>query len=356
VAPSLTHPPLTRQASDRIVAIDAGRLVATFAIVWVHVSEAQGLAPRLSALGRFGTSFYIVSAVMMTALPSFRPVPKPAQQVIRARAKRLLVPFLLWSAIYAAFYLGTMVPQGYSIDQVISLWGPLAGTAPHLWFLPFAFLSSALTAVLMPHLLALSERTLWRAFVVCVLASYALSYALLPTLDQEGLRRIGLVRLARYVEEAPLALSAMLGVALYGKTRRKLGRLGRRRRLRIAGLLGAAFVVTQIAYFFALEPLRVLVWTEVRIFANVLGALWLGLCLALRNSAAIGLLSQFGRATYFAFLVHQLLLDLVKVPLESLVGHGHVGPALAATIGIFSVALVMGVWVPTVRVLRPLVP
>jgi len=352
----LTHSPLTRRASDRIVAIDAGRLVATFAIVWVHVSEAQGLAPRLSALGRFGTSFYIVSAVLMSALPSFRELPRPAHQVIRARARRLLVPFLLWSTIYAAFYLGTMLPQGYSIAQVASLWGPLAGTAPHLWFLPFAFLSSALTAVLMPHLLALSERTLWRAFVACALASYALAYALLPTLDQEGLRRMGLVRLARYVEEAPLALAAMFGVALYGKTRRRLGRFGKRRRLYLAGLLATAFAITQIAYFFALEPLRVLLWTEVRIFANVLGALWLGLCLALRNGAAIGLLSKFGRATYFAFLVHQLLLDMIKVPLEHLVGHGHLGPALAATIAIFSVALALGVWVPRVRALRPLVP
>lgn len=348
---------LTSRPQTRILAIDAGRLVATFGIVWVHVSEAQGLPARAAALGRFGTSFYIASAVLMSALPFFRVPGRPARDVIRQRARRLLVPFLLWSAIYAAFYLGTMLPQGYPLAKVVSLWGPLAGTAPHLWFLPFAFLASTLCATLMPRLLAWPERTLAWTMVACALGSYFFSYGLLlPTLDHGGLATWSLVRLGRYIEEAPLALTAIFAVAWYGKARVRLGQWGARGRRRLATRLGLAFILVQMAYFFALEPLRHLFWTEVRAFANVLGALWLAICVALRKNRPIAWLARFGRATYFAFLVHQLLLDLVKVPLERLPGHGGAPFALLTSAGIFLASLTLGTWVPKVRWLRPLVP
>jgi len=343
--------------TSRILALDAGRLFATSGIVWVHVSEAQGLSARTSALGRFGTSFYIVAAVLMSALPFFKQRTRRSADVIRTRARRLLVPFLLWSLIYALFYLATMLPQGYRLSQVVSLWGPLAGTAPHLWFLPFAFLASALTAWAMPRLLLLPERALAAAFVVTALSTYLLAYGvILPNLDHGGLAAWSLVRLGRYVEEAPLALSALLGIAWYGKARARLGRLGREGRQRLARRLIALFVTVQAAYFFALEPLRHLFWTEVRAFANVLGSLLVAFCLAVRNSPRVRWLARFGRATYFAFLVHQLLLDLIKVPLQQVVSQGSLAVAFLTTLGIFAVSLALGVWVPKVRWLRPLVP
>jgi len=348
---------LSSRPSARILAIDAGRLAATSGIVWVHVSEVQGLSARAAALGRFGTSFYIVAAVFMTALPFFARSRRSAREVVRLRAKRLLIPYVLWSAIYAAFYLGTMLPQGYALRDIVSLWGPLAGTAPHLWFLPFAFLASVVTAGLMPRLLALEERTLALALVACVLLSYGVVYGvLLPTLDHGGLARLSLVRLGRYVEEAPLALSALFGVALYGKHRRRLGRLGAQRRRRLGVGLGLAFLFGQTAYFFALEPLRHLFWTEVRLFANMLGSLLLSLCLAMRGNTVVAWLARFGRATYFAFLVHQLLLDLIKVPLAGVPGHGGLALALLTTAGVFGASLALGVWVPKVPGLRALVP
>lgn len=348
---------MTSRPSSRILAIDAGRLLATSGIVWVHVSESQGLSARAAALGRFGTSFYIVAAILMSALPFFKAPERSPVDVIRLRAQRLLVPFVLWSAIYAAFYLGTMLPQGYSLAEIVALWGPLAGTAPHLWFLPFAFLASSLTASLMPRLLQLSERALAWSLLCCALGTYFLSYGLLlPTLDHGTLASWSLVRLGRYIEEAPLALSALFAVAWYGKARRRLGRLGAVRRKHLAWQLGVAFVAAELVYFFALEPLRHLFWTEVRAFANVLGSLWLAICLALRRGTWIERLARFGRATYFAFLVHQLLLDLVKVPLARAPGHGTLLLAGVTTVGIFAASLALGVWVPKVRGLRALVP
>jgi len=58
---------------------------------------------------------------------------------VQGRAQRLLGPWLVWSAVYAAFKLlevtVTGVPLGHEFTASMILTGP----ALHLWFLPFAF-------------------------------------------------------------------------------------------------------------------------------------------------------------------------------------------------------------------------
>ncbi len=349
--------PRHSRAPSRVAGIDAGRVMATFAIVWVHTSEIQGIPAQWSALGRFGTSFYIVSAVLMSARPLFLGRVTDGPTVLRKRAKRLLIPFLLWSVVYAAFYFGTMLPQGYQVAEVTRYWGLLTGTAPHLWFLPFAFVASAATAFTVPVLLRWKTERLLVLLVGLVLGAYALSYGLLlPELDRQALTRLRLVRLGRWIEELPLLLGALAGVALYGRSLGILERLGRKRRRRLALLCAFLLVVTQIAYFFLLEPLRQRFWTEIRIFANVSGALWLIVCVAERNSSLIKRFAPLGRATYFAFLAHQLVLDLTKRTLSQLPGHGSLGFALGSSMGIFAVSATLGWYAPRIRGLRWLVP
>lgn len=345
-----THP-------SRVAGIDAGRALATLGIVWVHTSEIQGLSASYAALGRFGTSFYIIGAVLMSARPFFFGRTPSALRVIRKRATRLLVPFLLWSLVYAGFYLLSMLPQGYDLADITLYWGPLAGTAPHLWFLPFAFVAGVLTALTMPYLLRLRVRILCLGLVVGFVAAACLSYALwLPELDRPALTRLRLVRLGRWVEEWPLLVAAVFGVAAYGRSMSSLEKLGRRRRRQLATAALVAWGVTQTAYFFWLEPLQRVFWTEVRLFANLAGALWLVACIAERRSVLIRRIAPLGRATYFAFLCHQLVLDLCKRSLSQLPGHGTLAFAVLSTLAIFGISATLGWYAPRVRALRWLVP
>lgn len=351
-----TRPPALPGHARRVRGIDAGRVLATFGIVWVHTSEIQGVDANWAALGRFGTSFYIVSAVLMSARPFFFGRQPARLGVLLRRGQRLLVPYLLWCALYGAFYLGTMMPRGATFSDIARYWGPLSGTAPHLWFLPFAFVVSVLCIGLMPWLLRQKHSLLVTLMLSVPLGSYLISYSILPELDREALTRLRLVRLGRFIEELPLALSSIVGVALYGSLLFRLETMGRRKRRRLALFCGVGFACVQLAYFFLLEPLRTVFWTEIRVFANLAGAFFLVACVAERNNPLIRRIAPFGSATYFAFLAHQLVLDLSKKTLSGLPGHGSLLFALLSSAAIFALSFALGWLAPRLRPLRWLVP
>lgn len=102
--------------------IDYGRLLAAFGIVWFN-SQAPG-----DRIAYIALPFFLV----LLALPS--------TSSLGARAKRLLVPFLVWSMVFAmlntALTLKTNAPpfDWWRWSMLLS------GTWTHLWFLPFAFL------------------------------------------------------------------------------------------------------------------------------------------------------------------------------------------------------------------------
>jgi len=104
--------------------VDYGRLISALGIVWFH-TQAPGMRLAYAAL-----PFFLV----LLAMPSRA---RPAM-----RARRLLIPFLQWSAIYAGIHLIFALRRA---EPPLGWWEwnmLLAGTAIHLWFLPFVFLVS----------------------------------------------------------------------------------------------------------------------------------------------------------------------------------------------------------------------
>lgn len=345
------------RSSSRVPGLDAARVLATFGIVWVHTAEIQGQDPALCTLGRFGTSFYILAAIFFAARSHITRPKTTTLQVARARARRLLIPYVLWCAIYAAFYFSTMYPQGHPVAVITRYWGPLFGTAPHLWFLPFAFVAGVLASLLVPPLIRLPGGLLLILGPVLTLSAYVYVYGWgYSALDLPALTAAGVHRLDRWTEEAPLVLGAIFGVAIYGKYLPKLSRLGKRRRHRIAALALLGFVLTELAYSVFLDSLAGIFWNRVRFFANVAGCFWLVAFVAARKNVWIERLAPLGKATYFAYLAHQLILDSVKTALKSVPGHGSLWFALLSSAGIFGLAVGLGLLVARVRLLRWLSP
>lgn len=326
-------------------------------MVWVHTAEIQGQPAALNTLGRFGTSFYILAAIFFTARAFLaRPEASP-WLAMKKRAKRLLLPYLIWCAIYAAFYFCTMMPQGHPISVITRYWGPFFGTAPHLWFLPFAFFAGTIATFLIPRLMRLP---LWLlvvgggcATIVAYVYVYGWGYA---ALDQPAITRARVHRLARWTEEAPLVLGACIGVAVYGKILPNLSRMGRTRRRQLAWFCAAGFLVTQLGYSLFLEDLGTFFWNRVRFLANIAGAFWLVLFVSERNNRWIRALSPLGGATYFAYLSHQLILDSMKLRLTMLPGYGSLWFAVLSTLMIFGTAVGLGLLVKRVKFLRWLSP
>lgn len=352
-----TPPAAPRRTSSRVVALDAARVLATLGIVWVHVGEIQGQDPRLSTLGRFGTSFYIFAAIFLAVRSHFHRPETRTIDVARRRAKRLLLPFVLWSAIYAAFYFSTMYPQGYPVGAITRYWGPLFGTSPHLWFLPFAFFAGVVGSLAVPRLLRFSGRTLLVVGPLVTLCAYVWVYMYLyPSLDLQAITEAKLHRLGRWVEELPALVGAVFAFALYGKYLPVLSRMGPNRRKRVVafGLIG--FLSTEMIYAFSLEYLGAVFFTQVRFLSNIAGAFWMLMFLAAWQGKITQALAPLGRATYFAYLVHQLVLDSVKKQLLFMPGHGSLWFALVSTVAIFGVSVGLGMLVSRARYLRWLSP
>lgn len=345
------------RGSSRVPGLDAARVLATFGIVWVHTAEIQGQDPSLTTLGRFGTSFYILAAIFFSARSHITRPGTSTWEIARRRGRRLLIPYLLWCAIYAAFYFATMYPQGYSVQEITRYWGPFFGTAPHLWFLPFAFLAGILASLLVPRLLRLPGPVLLTLAPLLTGALYVYVYGWgYAALDLRALSAAGIQRVDRWTEEAPLVLGAIFGVALYGKYLRTLARLGKKKRTRIAVFALLAFLITEIAYAVFLDSLAVVFWNRVRFFANFAGACWLVAFVAARKNEWIERLAPLGKATYFAYLAHQLILDSVKTALKSVPGYGSLLFAFLSTVGIYGLSVGLGLVVSRVRALKWLSP
>ncbi len=354
---STSSPPRAHGSSSRVVALDAARVLATLGIVWVHVAEIQGQDERLSTLGRFGTSFYILAAIFLAVRGHLHRPQTRTVDVARRRAKRLLIPFVLWSVIYGVFYFATMYPQGHPVSVITRYWGPLFGTAPHLWFLPFAFFAGVLASFFVPRLLRFPGRVLLVMGPLVTLGAYVLVYGyVFPRLDQPAITAARIHRLSRWVEEMPAVVGAIFGFAIYGKYLPELSRIGpsRRRLLVVLGAVG--FVLTEVAYALTLEKLGAVFWNRVRFFSNIAGAFWMLTFLAAWQGKITKRLAPLGSATYFAYLVHQMVLDSVKRQLTFLPGYGSLGFAIVSTLGVFGVSVGLGLFVSRVRILRWLSP
>lgn len=149
--------------------VDYCRLIAAFGIVWFHTGAPGYL------LAYAGLPFFLV----LLALPS--------RMSMAERARRLLLPLLIWSAVYGLFRVWNAAEQGQALFGWWKPWMFLAGTSIHLWFLPFAFL----VALVAPALRA-SKVTLLLPVLAAVLLSvigetsvwpwYQWSFGVIPAL------------------------------------------------------------------------------------------------------------------------------------------------------------------------------
>lgn len=112
----------------RLVLFDGGKIICALGVVLFHAHVDRG---DLWYSGMFVFLFFIGYA------PGARRVETLGERVAR-RARRILVPWLVWSAFYFLVSLarGRALPLGLPETWSSLLIGPTI----HLWFLPFAFL------------------------------------------------------------------------------------------------------------------------------------------------------------------------------------------------------------------------
>lgn len=106
-------------------------MLAAFGIVLFH-SGAPG-----AVVGHAALPFFLILLIVLTAPAAAR---GNFGGFAMNRTRRLLLPWVLWSAIYGALKLADATFGGSSLADEFKPYMVWTGPAIHLWFLPFAFL------------------------------------------------------------------------------------------------------------------------------------------------------------------------------------------------------------------------
>ena len=133
VAPAAAATTAARKRAELYTGLRPVRTLTMLTIVVFHITWQPV----------FGVAFGVIALqVVMCALATRDETARPLGSVARKRGQRLLVPFVVWSAIYGLLEIGLALSRGEPplarFDH--SMW--LSGTSFHLWFLPFAFVAS----------------------------------------------------------------------------------------------------------------------------------------------------------------------------------------------------------------------
>src|SRR5215471_17145409 len=94
--------PMPQQAatsSSRLAWFDFARLMAAYAIVWLHTPRSVELTPW-SVLGRFAVPFFAAGSVFFVIEGLRRQSRRNGWDYAANRFRRIYVPFLGWSGIY----------------------------------------------------------------------------------------------------------------------------------------------------------------------------------------------------------------------------------------------------------------
>ena len=115
----------------RNATVEYARFIAAIGIIAFHATG--------STVGYFALPFFIALSSYFAAKRS---------STFAKRARRVLVPFMIWSLIYAAARIAQAIFNGMPISSEFDWWMIVAGPAIHLWFLPFIFI----VGLLAPHI------------------------------------------------------------------------------------------------------------------------------------------------------------------------------------------------------------
>jgi len=130
----MTEPaPSPAGPTGRSAWIEWARVLSCAGIVWFHA----GAPFENFALGGL-VAFTILGGAFIRRLDT----PRQFSASVWSRGRRLLLPWLVWSVIFAALRMADAVREGQPVFGWVEPRMALYGTFLHLWFLPFLFVAT----------------------------------------------------------------------------------------------------------------------------------------------------------------------------------------------------------------------
>jgi surface polysaccharide O-acyltransferase-like enzyme len=147
-----------REPTERLANVERLRIVAMLEIVSFHVGGAVATDTyRLPIVGGLGLPVFLLLNNAFNCTLSER---MGTRAFLDLKVSRLLLPWLIWSGVYAGIVLAEKVRHGEPLAAAFSPWMIIGGTYTHLWFVPFALFGSLLIAGLQARTKTLPHRTM----------------------------------------------------------------------------------------------------------------------------------------------------------------------------------------------------
>lgn len=317
VSPSRTVP-LTRRS--RLEGLDSARFVAIAGAIFLHTVESPELS-AVRSIGSFGVPFFIFAAIYIQAASLDRSAGRTLDEYLYSRAKRLLLPFLAWNAIYYFALAAKHVlisRTGLPAIDPTWLW---VGVGYHLWFLPFLMLVTACTAVL-HRTCARRAGSWWTVVVGCALAGVVLSLVPRPWFILDPFAdAAGYFVLLAWRATPSVCLAVALGWALsrYPLPKRAMPLLAG-----LGALLTLVMLGLQISRGYS------------RFDRTLSGLGWMLVALAPWRGAIVSKTASLGRLSYGMYLSHALFVEGTQTAFRVL----GFAPSVAIDLTVFAVAII----------------
>jgi len=285
-APALAAPQL---AAERNPTLDAARVFAALAIVWLHTIESGTLA-HSTVLSRFGTPFFVFASIFFLLRPSSK-IRQSFGAYAIDRFRRLYIPFLFWSVVFLVIRDGKRLLTGQPMLEMVPV-RLFIGTALHFWFLPFIFLAGLLCFPLRNALPKLGGLKFLVA-AICILIGIAIS--LLPTPSSSG-RSEYLFRAIYNIQcFSPAVFWGVAFAIVYQGLPRKVTSSP------WLAILGLTITTASIGVMWmtSLHPIG----------RNLAGMGWLMLALLPLQLSSVKWLAPIGRNSFGIYLVHPLFIE-----------------------------------------------
>ena len=107
--------------------IELLRIVSAFGVVWFHCSTIG------KDIAYSGLIVFLILSMYFSAKPDSKP------KSLSERAKRFLIPWILWFLFYGVLHIVLKKPFMRTDNGFVA--GILAGTSIHLWYMPFIFMA-----------------------------------------------------------------------------------------------------------------------------------------------------------------------------------------------------------------------
>ena len=311
------HEPLAAAARlaaprGRHTMLDVCRLLAAYAIVWLHTPRPDAWAD-LGLLGRFAVPFFTAAATFFAWQAGSRASDRTVTGYASSRLMRIYVPFLAWSGIYLAFKgaKALLLPgEPNDFPGVDLLW---LGSFYHLWFMPFVLLVT-LSVFCLARCVARHRMREMATLIVALIAGWQIAW--LPA--DRAASAVGFGQLA--LDALPSACWAVALAIAYQSGGRKW--LSSRR-------VGIICLMAAVALTFLLYALG-----RNSAIENLSGLALLIFTLGDWSSPLLERIARLGPLAYGIYLSHLLFIKTLEAAQSKL----HVQPALTTALAIFILA------------------